>query len=311
MPSNVYFILTNQLTFVKDKIEELNKEKKYEVIYASYPDRSINSVIEQLDTYDFLSPHKILVYTSCTFLSNSVKKKELEEAEKLLKYLKNPNPDHLLILVTDTMSEKTKIAKTVLKEATKIEMPTSFETILKKHLQDYKYDSKFIRTLLYYTNENLDLALSEIEKLKILKIEEKTLTEEDVIKTVRRNIDASDSLFFSLIDAILAKNVKRSLSIYKDLKEMGIEESKILATLSGQIRLMYQVKCLKGYLDKDIMNQTKAKLYPIKKARERGYAYSKEELGNLLCMLADMDYKIKTSMIDKSLLMEMFIYQKN
>lgn len=311
MPSNVYFILTNQLTFVKDKIEELNSEKKYEVIYASYPDRSINSVIEQLDTYDFLSPHKILVYTSCTFLSNLVKKKELEEAEKLLKYLKNPNPDHLLILVMDTMSEKNKIAKTVLKEATKIEMPTSFESILKKHLQDYKYDSKFIRTLLYYTNENLDLALSEIEKLKILKVEEKTLTEEDVIKTVRRNIDASDSIFFSLIDAILAKDVKRSLSIYKDLKEMGIEESKILATLSGQIRLMYQVKCLKGYLDKDIMNQTKAKLYPIKKARERGYAYSKEELGNLLCMLADMDYKIKTSMVDKSLLMEMFIYQKN
>lgn len=308
--NNLYYVVNTNLSLVKNKLEELNPSKKYEITYYDYPEKSIPEVIEELDTINFLVPHKIIVFTSCTFLAASIKKKEEYQLEPLLKYIKNPNPDHILVLVTDKLYEKNKIVTELKKHAQILQVESDIKEIVKKELVGYKYDYDFIKTLLYYTNNDVDLALNEIEKLKILKIEEKELTKEDVLSSVRRNIDDSDQVFFSLIDNILNKNIKRSLEIYRDLKKANIEETKIIATLASQLRLMYQVKCLENDSDQNIASRIKSKLYPVKKARERAYSYSKEQIAKLLGDLFDIDFKMKTSSIDKSLAIEMFIYSQ-
>ena len=308
--NNLYYIVNTNLSLVKNKLEELNSSQQYEITYYDYPDKNIQEVIEELDTINFLVPHKMIVLTSSTFLATSIKRKDEKELEPLLKYIKNPNPDHILVFVTDKLYEKNKIVTELKKQAKLLKVETDIKDIIKKAIAGYKYDEDFIKTLLDYTNNDIDLSLSEVEKLKILKIDEKELTKEDVIASVRRNIDDSDQVFFTLIDHIINKNIKRSLEIYQDLKKSNIEETKIIATLASQLRLMYQVKCLEGATDQQIANRLKVKLYPVKKARERAYSYSKKQLAKLLKDLFDIDFQIKTSTIDKSLAIEMFIYNQ-
>lgn len=308
--NNLYYAVNSNLYLIKKKVNELNKDNKYEVIYYDYNEKSIQEVIEELDTINFLNPHKILILTSCTFLETSIKKKEEKELESLIKYIEHPNLDHILILVSNSLYDKNEIVTKLKKQAQKLEVEVNIKDLIKEELKEYKYDYDFISTLLYYTNHDIDLTLSEIRKLKILKMDEKEVTKEDVVQTVRRNIDDSDQMFFSLIDNIINKNIKRSLEIYQDLKSANIEETKIIATLASQLRLMYQVKCLENYTDKDIAYLTKSKPYPIKKAKERAYSYSKEKIAKLLSDLFDLDYTIKTSSINKSLALEMFIYNQ-
>ena len=308
--NNVYYIENNNLYLIKNKINELNKEEKYEVIFYDASLKDYKEVIEELDTYNFLVQHKLIVLTSCSFLSTTIKKKEEHELEALVKYINHPNPDHILILSCEKLSDKNSIVSQLKKQGKKLEVEVNIKDLIKTELQDYTYDFDFIRTLLEYTNHDIDLTMSEVKKLKLYKKEEKKLTKEDVVSAVRRNIDDSDQMFFSLIDHIINKNIKRALEIYRDLKNANIEETKIIATLASQLRLMFQVKCLENYTDKDIADITKAKPYPIKKAKERAYSYSKEQIAMLLNDLFEMDFKIKTSNIDKSLALEMFIYKQ-
>lgn len=308
--NNLYYIENNNLYLIKKKIETLNKENKYEVIYYDSLEKKCQEVIEELDTYNFLIHHKLIVLTSCTFLSSTLKKREEQELESLIKYIKQPNLDHILVLTSEKISEKNAIVTLLKKQGKKLEVEINIKDLIKEEIQGYKYDFDFIKTLLEYTNNDIDITMSEIKKLKLYKKEEKELTKEDVVATVRRNVDDSDQMFFSLIDHIINKNIKRALEIYQDLKKANIEETKIIATLASQLRLMYQVKCLENYTDKDIADITKAKPYPIKKARERAYSYSKEKIAQLLSDLFDMDFSIKTGNIDKSLALEMFIYNQ-
>ncbi len=308
--NNLYYIVNDHISFIKNKINELNKENQYEITYYDYNEKNIKEIIEELDTYNFLIPHKLIVLTSCTFLSTNIKGKEMDELEALIKYIEHPNIDHILVLVTEKLHDKNVIATKLKKYGKRLEVEVNIKDLIKKALQGYTYDYDFIKTLLYYTNNDIDLTLNEVEKLKILKIEEKNITKEDIILAVRRNIDDSDQVFFSFIDHILNKNRKRALEIYEDLKKANIEETKIIATLASQLRLMYQVKCLEDHNNEEIASHLKTKVFPIKKARERAYSYSKEQIAKLLSDLFDIDYKIKTSTIDKSLAIELFIYNQ-
>ncbi len=309
--SNIYYIENNNSYLIDKKIKQLNKELKYEVIYYDYTLKNIQEVIEELDTYNFLIEHKIIVLTSSNFLKVSPKKSEEKNFESLKKYLKNPNKDHILIFANDEISSLSSITKILKKSAEEIKIETDIRKIIKEELKDYKYDFGFVRTLLYYTNEDIDITISELNKLKILKIEEKELTSDDVIKSVRRIIDDSNQIFYSLIDNILSKNIKKSLDLYNDLKNAGIDDIKIIATLASQLRLMLQVKCLENKTDKEICEKLNVKSYPVIKARERAYNYTKKEIAELLKMLSDIDYSIKTSDVDSSLLVEMFIYNQS
>lgn len=79
--------------------------------------------------------------------------------------------------------------------------------------------------------------------------------------------------------------------------------------LANKFRMMYQSKLLiqKGYTINDIATNLGSHPYPVKLAIEKGREYSSDLLLTYIEKLADLDFNIKSGVIDKELGLELFI----
>ncbi len=108
---NNYLIISDDKVsieeYIKGIIKKINK-KDIEIIKYDYPNTSINTVLDDLNTYNFLSNIKVIIYYNCSFLSKDIDK----EIKSLKKYFDNPS-DNYLIIVNDALSEKKEIKELI------------------------------------------------------------------------------------------------------------------------------------------------------------------------------------------------------
>ena len=151
---------------------------------------------------------------------------------------------------------------------------------------------------------------NECEKLKNYKMDDKTITKEDIIELVMKKLGDSKDLVFSFTRSLAERDRKASLKKYKELLTYNIEPLSFIGLLAGQIRIIYQVKILekKNLRDKEIADILEEKSdYRIKKTREITRMYSEEELLNLMKKLSEIDLKIKTVDTNPNQEIELFI----
>lgn len=287
---NNYVIASTDKITLEEKIKELNKDNSSEVVYYDLLEVNIERLIEDLDTINFLSSNKIIVGTNATFLSTD-KSKVDQNLEVLEKYLDNPNPDNYLILVTDSLDKRKKIVSSILNKCELIEELTDIDSIIKKHLEDYKMDNKTILLLKEYCSNNNERIINEIDKLKLYKFNEKEITIDDVKEIVKEDLDDN---IFHFVDSILDGNKEYAFKMYHNFLLNGETVVKMIALLSNKIRLIYQVKVLSNMTDKDISGMLKVHEYPVKLARGKGYKYSLKQLEDILYKLSKLDLDIKS-----------------
>ena len=88
---------------------------------------------------------------------------------------------------------------------------------------------------------------------------------------------------------------------------MKQETAPFISLLAGQYRLMYSIKFLAGSSE-EIAKTLEVHPYRIKLAKEKSLNYSLKELEKKLLDLCDLDYKTKTTNIDKYLLLKIFLF---
>ena len=288
---NNYVVVTNDKITLEEKIKEINKNNDAEIVYYDLLEVNIERLIEDLDTINFLSSKKIIVGTNAYFLSTDKNKGVEHNLDLLEKYLSNPNGDNYLILVTDNLDKRKKIVTSIIKKCEVIEEISDIDTIIKKHLGDYKMDFKAINTLKEYCSNNNERIINEIDKLKLYKIDDKTITLDDVKEIVKEDIDDN---IFHFVDSILDGNKEYAFKMYHNFILNGETVIKMIALLSNKIRLIYQVKVLSNMSDKDIALSLKVHEYPVKLARSKAYKYSENKLLEYLYKLSKLDLDIKS-----------------
>ena len=288
---NNYVIASTDKITLEEKIKELNKDNSSEVVYYDLLEDSIERVVEDLDTMNFLSSSKIIVGTNALFLSSDKTKGIEQNLDILEKYLSNPNPDNYLILVTDTIDKRKKIVTSILSKCELIEELNDIDSIIKKRLDDYKMDNRSIELLKEFCSGNNERIINELEKLKLYKLDEKVITSDDIREIVREDIDDN---IFHFVDSILDGNKDVAFKMYHNFLLNGETVVKMIALLSNKIRLIYQVKVLSNMSDKDISSMLKVHEYPVKLARQKGYKYSLDKLEEDLYKLAKLDLDIKS-----------------
>ena len=295
------------LSFQKE-IDKLIKEKKFldaSIDTFDLEEVPLENALEDLDTYGFLSSKKVIILTNIENLKYDENKKDLEH---LFKYIKNPNPDNLLIIYSHgnntlkTIKELKKICKV-------IEVNISIKDYIKNTFKNNKIDFKAINMLEEYCLGDFTKVVSECEKLKNYKYDDKVITIDDIDTLVMKKLGDSRDLTFAFSRSIAEKDKKTALKNYKELLEYNIEPLSIIGLLASQIRIIYQVKLLedKGMRDKEIADTLSEKEFRIKKTRELTRLYSKDELLMLMQELSNMDYRLKTEDIDGNSLIELFI----
>ena len=285
----------------KSEIEDINISK-YDLEI-----NTINEILEDANTISLFSSNKLIIVENAFIFSRNNKK--LDGIELLEEYLNNKNDSIIVFIYNNEKIDSTKKIVKLIKNSGIIKefnLLKNINSIVKNMFDEYKINDNTINFLIDRVGNNLEIIYQEVEKLKIYKIDDKIITNQDIEDVCVENINLD---IFKFVDDIINKNKKSAIKTYHELLKLNEEPIKIIALLASKFRLMYQASTLakKGYTEDSISEILKVHKYPVHLAVVAGYKYNPKILIKYLNDLADLDIGIKTGEKDKNLALELFI----
>ena len=308
------YTLYGEDTFGMNKfINDLMKKEQIEdKITNDYEESNIKDVLEECSYNDLFGNKKLVVLNNATFLTG----KTTLNDDSLELYINNPNELTILILKVneDKLDERKKLVK-LLKEKSTVKLFLSLDVkdinaYIKNYFtsEEYKIDNTTIALIASRINGNTKVLNSELNKLMLYKINDKTITKEDVLKVITKY---EEDNIFKLVDAVIKKDKPSIFTLYKGLIDNKEEPAVIMSLLSNNLRIILQSGILykDGYSKDKIASYLKEHPYRISLALENSRLIEKKELINDLNKLAILDYQIKSGEVDRFKGLEAFFIE--
>lgn len=300
-------------------INHLLNEEEIDFNLSTYDleETPIDAALEDAETFPFMGEKRLIFLQNPVFLT-AVKTKEKVEHNlaKLEAYIKEPSPYSIVVFTApyEKLDERKKVTKELKRSAAILEAKKLGEAELmawikeRSALNGVEIEDKAAETLLTLAGTNLFTLTSEVDKLALYIGAGSKINEETVEMLVARSLEQN---IFSLIDKIVNRQVEGALRIYYDLLKQNEEPIKILSLITGQFRLIYQVKELarRGYGQQQIAGHLKIHPFRIKLAAGQARLFADEELAHIINLLAEADYQMKTGGMNKVILIEMFLFR--
>ncbi len=308
--NNLYLIYGNDYSLIKREINKITSGID-DVITFDLGVQRINEMLDEASCISFFGSKKVLIGENALFLSSSINTIN-HDFDYLERYLKENDHDNIIIftLNENKLDERKKIVKLLKEKANVIHKDVINQKDLPKFVmsefknEGYDIDYKTASYFVNYVGQNVDILISEIEKMMVYKDNDKKVTKQDIndisCKAFKDNV-------FDLTDGIMKKDFNKIYECYKDLMIMSEEPIKIISLLGNQFLLTYQVKLLsdKGKDSKEIADLLKVHPYRVKLALETDYSIY--DLKEVLKKLHDLDFNIKSGKIDKFIGLEDFL----
>lgn len=306
---NNYLLESADFLSIQNEIAELIKKSSFENSAISIYDLDealLEKALEDLDTYSFLTSKKVIIIKNIDKISTEEFQKDLNH---LYQYLDSPNPDNLLFITSRKLNNTLKLTKELKKRMSFIQVTMNASDFAKKELKDYKLAPGALNLLMEYCKDDIAKLKNECAKLKTYKIEEKSITKEDISEMCLEKLGDSTELTFAFSRTLAERNKKEALEKYNELLNYNIEPLNVVGLLASQIRIMYQVKSLeeKNMRNNEIAQTLNEKPFRIQKTAELTRYYTLKELRELMIKLQKIDIQIKTTDIDPNSLIELFI----
>ncbi|WML40622.1 DNA polymerase III subunit delta [Neobacillus sp. OS1-2] len=277
----------------------------------------IDVALEDAETFPFLGERKVVFLHNPTFLTAEKSKAKVDHnLVKFEAYLKEPAPYTVLVISApyEKLDERKKITKELKRNAELVEAKKLNEHELKNWVKErikgsgIEFEANAIEHLLTLVGTNMFMLAGEVDKLSLYAAEEKRVDVHLVDRLVARSLEQN---IFTLIEKVVQRRLDEALRIYYDLLKQNEEPIKILALLAGQFRLIYQVKELsrRGYGQQQIASYLKTHPFRVKLALGQAGKFTDEELSNLMNLIAEADFQMKTGGMNKSLLIEMLLFR--
>lgn len=304
------FLMEQRLTTLKKKYE-INDENMNIMTYWCH-ETSMHEIIEDALTPPFFTEYKMIVLKNPMFLTTQKQKDVSDQDIKvLMDYLKKDNPSTIFVIYLDqkNMDERKKVVKELRKNVKFFDIDKVDEQQLYKvthqaiKSRGCKIDEDALQLFLSRMPNNLLEISQEVNKLCLYS---QHITKETVDKMVSKKLEEN---VFDLTKAILNKETKRSIEIYKDLKINNEEPIKLIVLIANSLRLLYQVKLLdrKGYNDQEIAKMLSLNPYRLRYIRQDGKEFEIKEILSRLDQLSELDVDIKTGKIDRYKGFELFL----
>lgn len=317
---NVYLISSNSFHLMEDELKKILKDNPYTSFDLNAVE--LDEVLEEAAYFSLFDDKKYMVVKNALIFGASKRKSKDESSEeetvskkdeKLLKYLEAPNSNTVLIFtINGKIDSKKKICKIIKDRYKFIQIddlkPKEIFSRIEKSLKDdgYKIDSNTGYYIINNALNNYDLAINEVEKIKLYYGKGCTVNYDDVVNIVSKNIEDNN---FKFIDTVISRDIKESFKIYDDLMIQKTEPIMLMSMLAKEIRNMLLVKKMMSAKNKkDMMNTLGLKFdFQIDKLINNSYSFKEKQLEDYLILLCDLDYKIKRGKISNKLALEMFI----
>lgn len=271
---------------------------------------SLQDIVSDANTLPFGYEKKVVIIKNPYFLSSNKEPKLSFDVnyDAFIDYLKQDNEDSMIILsfVGEIDNRKT-LVKTI-KGYSKVYELSNIEknewNVIAKRLfneKNVKISDDSINFFVSRINNDLGYMMREIEKLSLYS---KDITKEDIELLVARPLEENS---FLMVDAIINNDLNTLLSIYNDLKLQNEEPTRILALLTNQLSLQYQVAALTTKNnEKEIANILNIHPYRVKLMIQKMHKIKNDDLLYIIDKMAQLDYQIKTGEIDKYQGIELF-----
>ena len=303
---NNYLIISSDKVVIDLKVKEIIKkikEKDIDVIKFDLTINTMDEVLEELNTYNFLSNIKVVILYNALFIEGDASfDKELKSINK---YLDEEN-DNTFIMVASKQSTKKSIADLVSK-LNVIEETISSDLLIKNNLEGFNMDSRTVSYLTEICHSNNEKIMTELTKLKLYKYDDpnKLITKEDIDNIVYKEYDDN---VFDLVNAITSRNKSKAIELYERLSEKE-DSTLIVASIASKIRMLYSIKVLRDKKKKpiEIADILGVKPAAVNISLEQCDNFSNKKLLSLLYELSQIDYVSKTTSKDLDLQFKLFL----
>lgn len=300
-------VLNKVNELVKNFLDDIN-----EFTYVIYDAEkvSLQDIVSDANTLPFGFDKKVILIKNPYFLSSAKEPKLPFEVnyDSFIEFLKQDNPSSMIILsfVGDIDNRKS-LVKTIkgyakLYEISDIEK-NEWNVIAKRLFNelDVKLSEESLNFFVSRMNNDLGHMIREVEKLALYS---KNITKEDIELLVAKPLEENS---FLMVDAIINNDLNTLLSIYQDLKLQNEEPTRILALITNQLSLQYQVSSLAAsYSEKEIASMLNIHPYRVKLMIQKMRKLSNKDILYIIDKMAKLDYEIKTGEIDKYQGIELF-----
>lgn len=276
----------------------------------------IQEVIADAETYPFFGDRKLIIASNPSFLKAKPDKLPFEhDLASLERYLDGPPEYSILLLIAayEKIDERKKISKLLKKSATIAVCSTVKEQNLKQWIDTMArqlritVDDDVYELLEAELSSNLHILENELTKLALYVGENGVITKEIAESLVS---NSSDSSSLKLVDAVIERDLRKAISIYKDLEKMKEEPIAMIGLLAFQFRTILRAKLLKqkGYSQFQIQKSIGGHPYVIKIALSREKKFTVQKLEDIISRLADTDSVMKQGRMEKGLAFELLLY---
>ncbi|RBA05048.1 DNA polymerase III subunit delta [Staphylococcus arlettae] len=321
--------MNENIITIYGEVPELIEKKTNEIVadYLEMPkdefnfvkfnlyETDLSTIIEESLTLPFLSDKKVvLVQNAYVFTGEKAPKDVNHNTTQLLEFIEKYDGETLIIFEVyhSKLDERKKLVKK-LKEQTQLkkieqmseeEIKQWIKQTLNQNYKDIKQDA--LNLFIELTGVNFNIVKQELGKLELFLGDRPTINKQDVLQIVNRSLEQN---VFLLTEYIQQNKKTKAVQLVKDLIVMKEEPIKLLALITSNYRLYYQSKILsqKGYSGQQIAKTINVHPYRVKLALNHARQYSIDQLLNIVDSCAETDYKLKSSYMDKQLILELFI----
>lgn len=316
MNKNCYMLTGDNHYKIKEKTLQIMTENKIPedaVEVYDYEEDGLHIALSNALTLPFLVDKKGVVIRNASFLTKKHKATE-EEINDLIRFCDMQVKETVLVIQGpyNQLDGQKKIVKYLKKQV--IYMPLKQDKkfnvydYVKEELksQDVSIEAFALTSFVNRIQHDYDSINNEIEKLIAFSKDKDVINTDMVLQITSKDIDDN---VFNLVNALLDGNKAKMMDIFNDLLSIKTNEVRIISIISNKyLEILHTKQLLKlGYSQKDLMsyfNVSSGRAYYMKKNADH---IDESHLATHIDMLADLDYKIKSGLIDKRIGLELFL----
>lgn len=295
--------------------QQLNKNEETEITYFDLEESPVDFVLDEADTFPFLSEKKLIIAKNASFLNAARDKEKIDHDLKRLEHWLSHPPDFSITVFVapyEKLDERKKITKKIKEHSVVIHAQSlsvnDLGVWIQNEFQSYgkKIDDKVLDKLVEMVGPNMKQLQSEIEKISLYLGEETVVTSQIVEELVAKTLEHDA---FKMLNAYLSRNHKEAIEIYHDLLRQKEEPIMLVGLLASNIRTMNNTYYLqkKGYSGTQIAKILKIHPYRVKLMLEQRNRPTEERLLKALHQLAEIDLKLKSVSGNRERFLEMFL----
>lgn len=300
-----YLIVSESFNLIQEEINKIVEDNT--LINFDLNNMSINDLIYEATSITLDNqPKYILIKNSNIFSS------KYEDVDKLINLLNNTTS--IIIFTSNSIDLRLKLTKYFKEKNTIINLKVDYKNIynlVNEYVKNNKYTIDYDTTkyLVSLYGLNLDIIIQELKKMFLYFNSFKNIIYKDALEIISTPLNNN---IYKFLDAVLEKDLSKSLSLLEDLIVYKIDESMIIILLAREYRMILNILILqlKEESKSNIMKTLKLLDWQLDKLYNKSILYSINDIKNYLHELSIIDFKIKSGQIDKNIAIKTYLINK-